>query len=267
MLDLLKSPHARSARGGRRRCLQLNREFRLDLLWWQPFAERWNGTSIAAPSPGGTPLQLTSDASSSWGCSAWSEKAWFQWRWDDHSQHLTIEVKELIPIVIAMVVWDESWRGKPVHCQCDNQVIVAALTTRLSWKTHIMHLLRCLFFVEAHYQCQLHTSYISTRDNDIADHLSRNNMTAFRSKLPQADHSPTPIPPACPPPGTPPPENRLAITRLDETVQEYFQRGLAQSTHRTYNTALKQFFVLCNTYEITDPFKVSEHTRATSRFF
>ena len=62
-----------------------------------------------------------------------------------------------------------------------------------------MHLLRCLFFIEAHYQCQLSTSYITTQDNTIADHLSRNRLTAFLSTLPQADSEPTLIPPNIPP--------------------------------------------------------------------
>ena len=45
-------------------------------------------------------------------------------------------------------------------------------------------LLRCLFFIEVHYQCQLSALYITTQDNAIADHLSRNKLTVFFSKLP-----------------------------------------------------------------------------------
>ena len=98
-----------------------------------------------------------------------------------------------------MVVWGETWRGTQVRCRCDNQAIVAVLAVRSSWETHIMHLLRCLFFIEAHYQCQLSASYITTQDNTIADHLSRNKLMAFFSNLPQADNEPTPIPPNLPP--------------------------------------------------------------------
>ena len=132
------------------------------------------------------------------GCGAWCGTAWFQWKWEERSRQLPIAVKELIPIVIAAAIWGESRRGTQIHCRCDNQAVVVALAARSSRETHMMHFLWCLFFVEAHHQCQLRASYISTRDNAIADHLSRNNLTAFFSKLPQADRNPTPIPPALP---------------------------------------------------------------------
>ena len=57
-----------------------------------------------------------------------------------------------------------------------------------------MHMLRCLFFIEAQFQCNLHAQYINTQDNNTADDLSRNNMRSFRSKMPQADSNPTTIP-------------------------------------------------------------------------
>ena len=57
-----------------------------------------------------------------------------------------------------------------------------------------MHMLRCLFFVEAYYEFELHASYISTFDNDLADDLSRNKLTSFHSKVPQAEVNPTRIP-------------------------------------------------------------------------
>ena len=55
-----------------------------------------------------------------------------------------------------------------------------------------------LVFVEAHFHLQLTTSYISTGDNNIVDDLSRNRIILFRSKMPQADSIPTPIPPSLP---------------------------------------------------------------------
>ena len=198
MLNLLKSPHVRHT--GRRptRHIRLNREFRSDLLWWRTFAEQWNGVAIAAPrDPQGVQI-VTSDASGTWGCAAWSGQAWLQLRWDERSQHLNIAVKELIPIVMAATVWGRSWHGSRVACRCDNQAVVAVVNSRSSSTAHIMHMLRCLFFIEAHFNLQLSAAYISTGDNDIADDLSRNKMGAFRSKMPQADPDPTPIPPALP---------------------------------------------------------------------
>ncbi len=57
-----------------------------------------------------------------------------------------------------------------------------------------MHLLRCLFFVEAVYQFQLSASHIPGRDNTEADDVSRDRLSSFRSMVPQADREPTKFP-------------------------------------------------------------------------
>ena len=198
MLDLLKGSRARCTGRQPIRFIRLNREFRSDLCWWRTFAERWNGVAIATPASAPHPLFVYSDASGSWGCAAWSGTSWFQLPWDTHTHSFQIAVKELIPIIIAAVVWGRAWRGRSICCRCDNQAVVAALTTRSSRETHLMHMLRCLFFIEAHHQFQLTATYISTLDNHVADDLSRNRVMSFHSKVPQADPRPTPIPPSLP---------------------------------------------------------------------
>ena len=109
--------------------------------------ERWNGVAIAAPMQGPEPLAIHSNASGSRGCAAWANTAWFQLLWDAYTGNFQIAVKELIPIVIAAAVWGRAWQGKKVWCQCDNQAVVAALTTRSSREGHLMHMLRCLFLL------------------------------------------------------------------------------------------------------------------------
>ena len=93
-------------------------------------------------------------------------------------------------------MWGEHWKGRTVCCQCDNQAVVAALNSRSRRENHIMHMLRCLFFIEAHFQCNLQAQYINTQDKNIADDLSRNNMLSFHSKMSQADPNPTRILPS-----------------------------------------------------------------------
>ena len=34
---------------------------------------------------------------------------------------------ELIPILIAALIWGRAWSGQKVLCYCDNQVVVAAI--------------------------------------------------------------------------------------------------------------------------------------------
>ena len=176
MLDLLQTvpnrPHLS-------RYIRLNGGFRSDLAWWRTFIAQWNGVSYLPP-PAYLPsreLQVTSDASGSWGCGAWHGHSWFQVRWDERSHHLSIAEKELVPIIIACVVWGGSWQGHQVLCHCDNQVIVACLRSRTSKNKGIMHLLRCLLFIEATRDCHLVPMYINTRANDLADDLSRDHLS------------------------------------------------------------------------------------------
>lgn len=174
--------------------IRLNREFRSDLAWWQLFAVEWNGTSFLTP-PTHLPLrQLASDASGSWGCGAWFESHWFQLQWDVRSKALPIVVKELLPIVLAGAVWGPQWAGTNVHCLCDNQAVVACLRSRTIREKHCMHMLRTLAFVEARYAFYLRSEYINTKDNVLADDLSRDNSCSFLSKVPNADPTPTPLP-------------------------------------------------------------------------
>ena len=50
------------------------------------------------------------------------------------------------------------------------------------------------------------------------------------------------------------PSRRIDLTSLDAAVQGYFHKGLAPSTHRTYDAAMRRFSKFCVLYDIYDPF-------------
>ena len=190
MLDLLHSVHHPP---NSKTPIRLNRGFRSDLAWWATFVEGWNGISFLPPPSHLPRTEMTTDASGSWGCGAWHGKSWFQLQWGQKSQYLGIAQKELLPIVLACAAWGRKWQGRQVLCHCDNQVVVACLRSRTSKDRGIMHLLRCLVFLEAHFQCYLHPTYINTKANHLADDLSRNNLPSFLLKVHGADPHPTPL--------------------------------------------------------------------------
>ena len=127
----------------------------------------WNGASLIIH-PESRKVVITSDASGSWGCGAWHEKEWFQLAWDKGSQLLHIAAKELIPIVIGAVVWGRAWKGSRVVAYCDNTAVVAVLNRRYCQDRVMMQLLRCLFFVEAHFQFQITASPVPGLHSDLA---------------------------------------------------------------------------------------------------
>ena len=185
MLDLLHAvPHQQPT-------IRLNAAFRSDLAWWRAFLVNWNGVSFL-PTPALLPsVELMSDASGSWGCGAWHARSWFQLQWDARSHPLSIAEKELLPIILACAIWGRSWQGHRVVC---NQMVVACLRSRTSKVKGIMHVLRCLVFVEAHFKCSLCPAYINTTRNHLADDLSRNYSDSFLSKVPYMDPHPTEVP-------------------------------------------------------------------------
>ncbi len=78
MLDLL---HGTCTRPGSNDIIRLNTGFRADLAWWREFVSSWNGISFLAPPPHLPSVEITSDASGSWGCGAWHGDSWFQLPW------------------------------------------------------------------------------------------------------------------------------------------------------------------------------------------
>ena len=189
MIDLLHAVHHPP---GSRNPIRLNASFRADLAWWCEFLVQRNRISFLPPPSHLPRIEMTSDASGSWGCGAWHQQSWFQVKWDSRAHRLTIAEKELIPIILACDAWGQAWRDRQILCHCDNQVVIACLHPRSSRNPGLMHLLCCLVFVEARNQCSLHPTYITTRDNHLADDLSRDNLSSFLLKVPSADSQATP---------------------------------------------------------------------------
>ena len=184
LLAVAKQPHHR---------IRLNAEFKSDLMLWQTFATRWNGSSLFIPH-GPADVTITSDASGSWGCGAWYGTRWFQLKWEGQIQSASITVKELLPIIIASVIWGPHFSGKRVLSNCDNSAVVTILNSRYTREKQLMQLLRSLFFLEAYFQFQLSATHIPGVQNVCADDLSRNRLPAFREKVPHADKYPSHIP-------------------------------------------------------------------------
>ena len=216
--------------------IRLNREFQSDITWWKTFASSWNGSALIINSAS-RECRLTSDASGQWGCGAWHDTKWFQLAWDDRTAGWHIAAKELVPIIIASVIWGHLWRGCRVLARCDNQSVVSVVNSQYSKDARLMHMLRCLFFIEAHHQFKVGATHIPGSDNTRADDLSRDNCARFLAT---------------------PPGPRLDVSQLDGTVQFLCKEGVAASTHRTYKSALKRFTDFCSMYNVLTAFPVSE---------
>lgn len=111
-------------------------------------------------------------------------------------KNTNIAVKELLPLVIGAALWGDAWEATEVSLFSDNEAVVASLAPRSARLPSLVHLLRCLFFFEAHYKFSHTAWHIPGKKNISADALSRNQMSRFFSNCPQARPEPCPVPPA-----------------------------------------------------------------------
>ena len=107
----------------------------------------------------------------------------------------SIAFLELVPIILAGILWGHRWANCHVRALCDNQAVVDVIRSRYSRDNSLMHLLRCLFFVEAKYAFTIIPEHIPGKHNDIADKLSRDQMSVSLLQEASLDRHPVLIPP------------------------------------------------------------------------
>ena len=78
--------------------------------------------------------------------------------------------------------------------QCDNEGTVSAVNTGYSRVWGILYLLRCLFFIRAHYGIHIQAVHIPRSENTLADAISRDNLSILFSQVPEAASGHTPVP-------------------------------------------------------------------------
>ena len=103
---------------------------------------------------------------------------------------------ELYPIVVASILWGQSWSKKRVLFLCDNQSTVHILNKGCSKCPQLMSLMHTLTWNAASYNYIVRAQYVPGRLNNIADSLSRFQMDRLHSLVPGADPTPTQCPPS-----------------------------------------------------------------------
>ncbi len=179
LLDLMTTV----IRGDRR--VRLNLEARADLEWWYQLGLNWKGTSMMGSVSECPQETMLSDASGSWGCAATWDNKWFQlsWKEAERAKDWNIMPKELLPILVATVVWKARWRGKVIRAKCDNMAVVATIKSGSCREKVAMHLRRCLAFVEASVPLTIVAEHIRGVENTVADALSRDKLEVARSVM------------------------------------------------------------------------------------
>ena len=168
----------------------------------------------------------------------------------------SIEAKELLPIVMACMVWGTTWSKNAVLVHCANQAVVEVVNPGYCKDPQLMQLLRCLFFIITLFKISVKAAYIVGHRNTGADALSRENIcTSFLS----GPHSKQDLNfhPNSTDRASDPPTAGLDITSLVPTVHKLFVAGLVLSTKRAYHSGGVRYHKFCADAKVT-PFPTFE---------
>ncbi len=229
-------------------------------MWWDTFLEAWNGVSMIPASYDEQSVHhLYTDATGAgFGCGATWNGLWWQYPWPPSWRGKAIAIQELLPIVMACMIWGPWWANGVVMAHCDNEAVVCVVNSGYSKDKDLMHLVWCLFFVWPYWGIQLQAVHNPGEQNTMADAISRGNLPLFFQVSPPSQSTAPPNPPASAR-AVGERTTGLDVAQLDRTVQELFTAGLAGSTQRVYRTGERRYGEFCGAVGAT-PLPAKEET-------
>ena len=102
---------------------------------------------------------------------------------------------EYFPVVVALSLWKNKFAHSKLLFHIDNMAVVHIINQSTSKSERVMNLVRKLVLTCLEFNTCIQAAYIPTKQNFIADSLSRSQWGRFRRLAPQADPSPVPLPP------------------------------------------------------------------------
>lgn len=182
--------------------IRVNEGMKSDLRVWLSFLEQFNGSlnflEINWLSDFDLHLYTDSAGNPQLGCGVYLQGQWayFQWphEWQNTDIISDITFLELIPIVLAVMLFKSHFHNKKIMFHTDNIALVAILNKKTSKSKRVMQLVRPLVLYAMINNTYFKSRHISGCNNSIADSISRKQWTRFRSLAPEADVHPLPIP-------------------------------------------------------------------------
>jgi len=173
-----------------------------DLFMWKLFLEKFNGVSYINEVDwmSNVKFKLFTDSAGGKGkgCAAYLQGSWayLEWpnEWAESDILKDMTYLEIIPIALGILLWCNKFYLKNILFFSDNQAVVTVLNNKSCKSERVMSILRLIVYCSLIGNFQFKAVHIFSRNNPIADALSRAKFQKFRSLSPEADILPTPIP-------------------------------------------------------------------------
>lgn len=171
--------------------VNLSKEERLNLDWWVALLSHWSGISLMRFCKWETlvDFELSSDAALTKGFGIVNGNDWVSGIWPGNAPS-NIAVLELIPIVLAAILWGDSWSGKCILFHTDSMAAHFSAQSLLPSDPHLSSLIRELAIISVEKDFQFQTKHLPGKLNILADLLSRDRHTEFFLEHPSANRLP-----------------------------------------------------------------------------
>ena len=159
---------------GQKQKTTLSLDIRKDFLWWTSFLDVFNGVELLIPNT--VYCNILGDATLAGG-GAWNEmeKEYISRRFPFHLQSPTIYIhlKEFWMVILAAKVWGSKWTGRRIGIYCDNEAVCKTIIHQKPKDPELQRCLREFLHYVCRYRFQPIILRVSTKDNAIADYISR----------------------------------------------------------------------------------------------
>lgn len=165
-----------------------------DLGWWVHLTGLYNGqlASVGRPRPAPSSFWAT-DASTDWGMGGFCDGEYFAVSWKqlrdmeqepfypfredvENSEH--INYLELFAVYWALTKWGSRLHGMTIPMWVDNTAAIAMSNQFKGTQVHV-RLLKQILALCVTFNVRIYARYINTKDNVLADLLSRGDLPAF----------------------------------------------------------------------------------------
>ena len=173
---------------------KLSEETKKDLKWWDRYVEHFNGVQMIVeedPFPlelsqmMDTPHKVCAGDATPGGGGAWHGNQYWcrQLPQNLRDPALGIHLKEFWVLIVSARLWGESWTGKPIIFYCDNDAVVETINNKKPRDATLLSLLREFIFITVTYKFFPVVMKIGTKDNYLADHISRRHDPKVAAKV------------------------------------------------------------------------------------
>ena len=159
--------------------ISLSRDIRKDFLWWDKYLAEFSGVELITPIT--VSLAILGDAYPQGGGS-WNPvlAQYFSMRFPEYmcSAETPIHIKEFVIVLLCVRLWGPGWAGQRIVIYCDNDSVCDTCVYQKPKDLALQQLLREFLFWVCKFNFFPVLQKIGTKENHIADFISRNHIPA-----------------------------------------------------------------------------------------